>query len=76
MKTAMKLYEKGYSGIDLIYCLENDIIPINEKRKYELLFTFQKVRSEILNEKIFITFILNLTFVDTTCTLDDFSYLK
>ena len=75
MKTAMKLYEKGYSGIDLIYCLENDIIPINEKRKYELLFTFQKVRSEIRNEKIFITFILNLTFVDTTCTLDDFSYL-
>lgn len=76
MKTAMKLYEKGYTGIDLIYCLENDIISINEKRKYELLFTFQKVRSEIRNEKIFITFILNLLFVDTTSTLDDISDLR
>jgi len=64
-KLSVKLYEKGYSGIDLIYCLENNMIPLNETKKYELLFTFQKVRSEIRNEKLLMSFILNFMFIDT-----------
>jgi len=74
-KLSMKLYEKGYSGLDLIYVLENDIIPFNEKKKFELLFIFQKVRSEIRNEKLFMLFILNFMFVDTTFSLDKMNFL-
>ena len=69
-KLSVKLYEKGYNGLDLIYCLENNMIHFDEKKKYELLFTFQKVRSEIRNEKLFTLFILNFMFVDTTFPLD------
>ena len=66
-KLSIKLYEKGYCGLDLIYCLENNIITsLNEKTKYELLYTFQKVRSEIRNEKLLMFFMLNIMFIDTS----------
>jgi hypothetical protein len=44
-----------------MYVLENNILnkKFSEEEKYELLFTFQKVRSEFRNEKLFILFILN-----------------
>ena len=61
IKLTSKLYEKGFSGLDLIYILENNNLnkKFTEEKKYELLFTFQKVRSEFRNEKLFILFILN-----------------
>jgi len=62
-----ELYENGYSGLDLMYLIENnDIfwkeIPITIEKKYELLMTFQKINKETKNEKLFLFFILEKIF--------------
>uniref|UniRef100_A0A6C0IF56 AAA+ ATPase domain-containing protein n=1 Tax=viral metagenome TaxID=1070528 RepID=A0A6C0IF56_9ZZZZ len=78
MKLSIKLYEKGYSGIDIINLLENskfmDTILTLEK-KYELLFAFNKVRKEFRNEKILILFILNFIFLDKELVLENISFM-
>jgi replication-associated recombination protein RarA len=64
MNLSSKLYEKGYSGLDLIDLLEQDASSFNEKvedRKYELLIEFHKVRKEIKNEKLLMFYILRGT---------------
>jgi len=62
----IKLYEKGYSGIDLIYILDNsnnfnDISPLE---KYKFLIMFSVIKKEIRNEKLIILFILNFIFLN------------
>jgi hypothetical protein len=61
IKLTSKLYEKGFSGLDIMHILDNNHLnkKFSEEEKYDLLFTFQKVRSEFRNEKLFILFILN-----------------
>jgi DNA polymerase III delta prime subunit len=70
-----KLYEKGYSGLDLIKLIEDDIIKINENKKYDLLIAFNKVRKEIRNEKLLILFIINFTFLDLETNLENISFM-
>jgi DNA polymerase III delta prime subunit len=74
-----KLYEKGYSGLDLIQLLEkptNLKIPnLTENKRYELLFAFNKVRKEFRNEKIFIMFILNFIFLSLDDSLENISFM-
>lgn len=74
-----KLYEKGYSGLDLIQLLEkpsNLKIPnLTENKQYELLFAFNKVRKEFRNEKIFIMFILNFIFLSLDDSLENISFM-
>jgi DNA polymerase III delta prime subunit len=64
MDFSLKLYEKGYSGLDIITLLENhSLFPnLTIEKRYELLFTFNKVKKEFRNEKILIMYILNSTF--------------
>ena len=58
MELANKLYEKSYSGLDLIkYIEQNMLIP--EINKYQMLLVFNKFKKEFRNEKLFIFFILN-----------------
>jgi hypothetical protein len=72
----IKLYEKGYSGLDLIeYIEKNEIKNITEIKKYELLFTFNKVRKEFRNEKILILFILNFVFLSLEYNLENISFM-
>lgn len=55
-----KLYDKGFTGLDLI-----NLITITHKdslNKYRLLIIIQKVKREIRNEKLLILFILNLLY--------------
>lgn len=74
-----KLYEKGYSGLDLINLLEkpsNLKIPnLTENKRYELLFAFNKIRKEFRNEKIFIMFILNFVFLSLDDSLENISFM-
>lgn len=72
-----KLYEKGYSGLDLIQLIENNNIFTNlsEKKKYELLFAFNKVRKELRNEKLLIMFIMNFLFLSLDCSLENISFM-
>ena len=73
----IKIYEKGYSGLDIISLLENQNIfsEISLEKRYELLFAFNKVRKEFRNEKILIMFILNFTFLNNGFNLENISFV-
>ena len=73
-----KLYEKAYSGLDIINLLENtkfvDSIMTTEK-KYELPICFNRVRKEFRNEKLLILFILNFIFLSSELSLENISFM-
>ena len=51
------LYNKGYSCLDLINMIENDEnLEIN--KKYKILCYFNKIKSELRNEKLLLFIIL------------------
>jgi DNA polymerase III delta prime subunit len=71
-----KLYEKGYSALDIIELLEeNEFEHLNDYKKYELLIAFNKVRKEFRNEKLLLVFILNFIFLDNVITLENMSFI-
>ena len=71
-----KLYEKGYSALDIIELLEeNEFEHLNDYKKYELLIAFNKVRKEFRNEKLLLVFILNFIFLDNVITLENISFI-
>jgi DNA polymerase III delta prime subunit len=75
---SLKLYEKGYSAMDIIELLEKNkllINKINNEKKYELLITYNKVRKEFRNEKLLILFILNFLFLSSELTLENISFM-
>ena len=78
IKLSIKLYEKGYSGVDIINLLETQKFMetnLTLDKKYELLFAFNKVRKEFRNEKILILFILNFIFLDKELVLENISFM-
>jgi hypothetical protein len=62
IKLVNKLYEKGYSGLDLLNSIEKRATTITNSEEllktYTNLMLFNKVKSEFRNEKLFMTFIL------------------
>lgn len=68
-----KIYEKGYSGLDLMNAIE--VMKMEDKRKYELLVCLNKVKKEFRNEKLFISFILNLLFFRSDVDLENISFM-
>jgi GTPase SAR1 family protein len=78
IKLCIKLYEKSYSGLDILNILENpkvfDNIITNEKR-YELLVCFNRVRKEFRNEKLLMLFILNFVFLSSNLSLENISFM-
>jgi GTPase SAR1 family protein len=78
MNFSTKLYEKGYSGTDIINLVEipkfMETLISNEKR-YELLIAFNKVRKEFRNEKLIILFILNFLFLNSEISLENISFI-
>ncbi len=73
----VKLYEKGYSALDLIQIIESDqlILIINQEKKYELLIAFSKVKKEFRNEKLLMFFILNFMFLDSQHNLENICFM-
>jgi GTPase SAR1 family protein len=78
MDFSTKLYEKGYSGTDIINLIEMpkfmESLISNEKR-YELLIAFNKVRKEFRNEKLIMLFILNFLFLNSEISLENISFI-
>jgi DNA polymerase III delta prime subunit len=71
-----KLYEKGYSALDLIKLLEDpSSFKIGELKRYELLVAFNKVRKEFRNEKLLMLFIMNFIFLDIETNLENISFM-
>jgi DNA polymerase III delta prime subunit len=68
------LYEKGYSGLDLIdYIRQNN--KIDKIKKYQMMLFFQNVKKDFRNEKLFITFILNYLFIRSDVDLENVSFM-
>ena len=80
---SVKLYEKGYTGMDIIHILENAskggknnvFDNVSHDKICELLFTFNKVRKEFRSEKIFILFILNFLFLSSDLSLENIAFM-
>ena len=73
-----KLYERGYSGLDIINLLENHKFlesTITIEKRYELLISFNRIRKEFRNEKILILFILNFLFLSSELSLENISFM-
>jgi len=73
-----KLYEKGYSALDIMNLLENTKFledTITSEKRYELLLCFNRVRREFRNEKLLILFILNFLFLSSELSLENISFM-
>jgi Cdc6-like AAA superfamily ATPase len=73
-----KLYEKGYSALDILELLEKhkfleNIISI--QKKYELLITYNKIRKEFRNEKLLMLFIFTFLFLSSDVSLENISFM-
>jgi len=78
MMLCSKLYEKGYSGLDIIQLLENHKFletTLSVEKRYELLIAFNRVRKEFRNEKLLILFILNFVFLSSELSLENISFM-
>ena len=72
-----RLYEKGYSALDIIELLEdtNYFSQIKVDKRYELLLAFNKVRKEFRNEKLLMLFILNFIYLNPNESLENISFI-
>ena len=73
-----KLFEKGYSGLDIITLLENHKFletQLTMEKRYELIILFNRVRKEFRNEKLLILFILNFVFLSSNLYLENISFM-
>ena len=68
-----KLYERGYSGLDLMSYIEKSAIP--GQRKWLLLLAFHKVKCEFRNEKLLMLFMLNFIFIRSDYDLENISFM-
>jgi GTPase SAR1 family protein len=78
MNLCVKIYEKGYSGLDIINLLENQKFmetTITNEKRYELLLCFNRVRKEFRNEKILMLFIVNFIFLSSEMSLENISFM-
>jgi DNA polymerase III delta prime subunit len=77
MQLCTKLYEKCYSGIDIIHLLEshNNFSNLDSSKRYEMLVTFNKVRKEFRNEKLLMMFILNFLYLSLDTSLENISFM-
>jgi DNA polymerase III delta prime subunit len=71
----IKIYEKGYSALDVIELIENNLIEMNEDRKYEILITFVKIKKEFRNEKMLLFFIINFAWLDSKFNLENITFM-
>jgi len=72
-----KLYEKGYSSLDIIALIEDhsNFPELEINKRYELLFEFNKIRKEFRNEKLLMIFIINFMYLSSNFKLENISFM-
>ena len=68
-----KIYEKGYSALDLIEYIKENIK--NDEKKYEYLVFIQRIKKEFREEKLLIMIILNFILIRKDYSLENISYM-
>lgn len=70
------LYDKGYSGLDIIHFLDNlNENTFNDINKFEMILLFNKVKKDFRNEKLFMLFILNFILLRSEYDLENISFM-
>ena len=67
---ASTLFEKGYSGVDLMRWLEHHSKAVSPAKKYEMLLAFQQAKAEFRNESLFLLFVLTFAFLRSDVNLE------
>lgn len=67
---SLKLYEKGFSSLDIIEYIKNDI-KLKEDIKWNILIFIDKLRREFRNEKFLMLIILNIYFMRKKVDLEN-----
>jgi DNA polymerase III delta prime subunit len=78
MLLCIRLYEKAYSGLDIMKLIENPKFMtgvLNDTKRYEFLVCFNRVRTEFRNEKLLMLFILNFIFISSELVLENISFM-
>ena len=70
---AIKIYEKGYSGLDIMKYIENN--TLDEINKYQLLICFHKIKKDFRSEKLLIMFILNFLYLRSDYNLENITFM-
>lgn len=73
-----KIYEKGYSGLDILNLLQSSNfleLEIAIEKRYEFLVCFNRVKKEFRNEKLIMLFILNFLFLSSELSLENISFM-
>jgi DNA polymerase III delta prime subunit len=68
-----KLYEKGYSTLDLVEYIKE--MEIEEIKKYEYLVFIQKIKKEFREEKLLLTCVLNFILKRSDYNLENISFM-
>lgn len=68
-----KLYEKGYSCLDVINYIKE--MAIDDEKKYEYLVFIQKIKREFRNEKLLMSCILHFLLIRSNYTLENISFM-
>jgi hypothetical protein len=74
MGFVIKLYDKGYSSIDVMNYIEKSK-SIEELKRFEYLTMFQKIKREFRNEKILMLFFLYFFIFRKELTLENISFI-
>lgn len=73
IKKIDKIYERGYSGLDIMHYIEK--ADINENFKWTLLLTFHKIKKEFRNEKLLMFFLLNYLYFRSEADLENMLFM-
>lgn len=74
MTIVNNIYEKGYSGLDLMKYVEQDK-EMEDIKKYQMLLVFNNCKREFRNEKLFILFIINFMLLRSNYDLENISFM-
>jgi hypothetical protein len=77
VKCSSVLYEKGYSGINILSLIEKTgFLPeMSFEKRVSLLFAFSKIKKEFRNEKLLMLFILKWVFISSDISLENISFM-
>jgi hypothetical protein len=77
VKCSSTLYEKGYSGINILNLIEKPaFLPeMDFEKRVSLLFAFSKIKKEFRNEKLLMLFILKWVFISSDISLENISFM-
>ena len=68
-----KLYEKGYSCLDIVEYIKD--MKIVEEKKFEYLVFIQKIKKEFRDEKLLMACVLNFILISSDYNLENISFM-